>query len=77
MKIKYIGFEPITNIFGNWKHGEIKEIPDMHFHNINWSYFQRVFDEPPDLILDRQMHENLSDKMERKNKTIIHRRNKK
>lgn len=77
MKIKYIGLEPITNCWGDWTAGEIKEVlirGDFMRHN------RRLFEEiktvTPSIVAPisvakkrgrkRKIHrEELQDKMER------------
>lgn len=43
MKIKYVGVEPITDRFGDWKTDEVKEVPDISLIK-NWKFFE--FDVP-------------------------------
>ena len=66
MKMKYNGLAPITNIYGDWKNGDVKEIPD----GVNLIGFEKVTEQKPETTFKKRKwtrKEKLSDKMERKN----------
>lgn len=57
MKVKYLGLEPVNNVFGDWMHGDIKEIPDGY--PVFWPGFEE--------IIEKRFTEKLSDRSERIN----------
>lgn len=66
MKLKYTGLAPITNKFGDWKHGDVKEVPDGTI----LIGFEAVESEAPREWTRRVVREELQDKMERDNLEI-------
>jgi hypothetical protein len=73
MKLKYIGIAPITNIYGDWENGTIREVPD----GINLAGFEKIETKPltPPPSASRKftrriMREELKDKFERDNYQI-------
>lgn len=67
MFIKYTGLTPVTNIYGDWKPGEIKNVEKdisglMGFEKVEAKKAYKTYVKP--------IKENLSDKSEKKSKYI-------
>ena len=73
MRIKYIGLEPVTNKFGDWKAGDVKNIPE----EIKSFGFINLDDENKPVASFKPMAEKIKNKMETKNKFYNHGRTEK
>jgi hypothetical protein len=74
MKLKYTGLTPITNLYGDWKPGEIKEVPqdaNLVFDFIRVDEHQQSPIKAKVKITRKIRRQELADKMERDNKQII------
>lgn len=69
MRIKYIGLEPVSNVFGSWKTGEVKNVPS----DTKMPGFINLDDENKTVVsFVKPMAEKIKNKMETKNKLYNH-----
>ena len=72
MRVKYIGSAPITNVYGDWKYGDIKEIERPE--GLTNPYFVTL----KEVVKHRKIRrskirrEELQDKMERDSALVLH-----
>jgi len=68
MRTKYIGLTPVSNKFGDWKRGDVRNLPS----GVKLGEEFIDLDVRADVVLIKPMDAQVANKMEKKNRVYYH-----